>query len=178
MANDLVVVNRRRYTAATVISSDLDDAQQDIDRIKSRIGWVMVPGLNYMRAIENTVVDQFDRMSSSLMSKRIKVHEHLLDMVQMAEVMIIKDIQIAAYRWAREEAEWQPHSASKVITRDYAANEVLKITKGHFGVIHREISGFGLVDFKDRVQLLIVLELQNLERYLNWYLCTLISGWE
>jgi hypothetical protein len=178
MANDLVVVNRRRYAAATVISSDLDDTQQDIDKYKSRIGWVMVPGLNYMRAIEDCIADQFDRIEASIMSKKLKVHDHILDMVQMTEVMLMKDVQLAAYRWAREEAEWTPESVSRVVTREHATSEILKITKSHFAIIHREIYSFSLVDFKDRVQLLVVLELQNLERYLNWHLCMLVSGWE
>jgi len=178
MANDLVVVNFRSSTVISVISSALDCEQRDIDQFKSRIGWVMVPGLNYRRAIEDTIADQFDRMATSLMSKKLRVHEHLLDMIQMTEVMIITDVQMAAYRWAREEAEWSHQSENKVITRNDAANEVVKITKGHFGIIHREISGFSLVDFKNEIQMLVILELQNLERYLNWHLCMLISGWE
>jgi hypothetical protein len=117
-------------------------------------------------------------MATSLMSNKLRVHEHLLDMIQMTEVMIITDVQKAAYRWAREEAEWSHQSENKVITRNDAANEVVKITKGHFGIIHREISGFSLVDFKNEIQMLVILELQNLERYLNWHLCMLISGWE
>ena len=157
MANELVVVDDQR---------------------KSRVGWIMVPEMQYMSAVENCVADQFDRLQSCILSQKLKVHEHLLGMLQMTEFMMIREIQLAAYDWARKAAEWTFDSDDRIITREYAASEVLNITKGHFSVIHRDISSFGLVDFKDKVQILVALELQNLERYLNWHLCMLIRSWK
>jgi hypothetical protein len=178
MANDLVVVNNRRAVTVSVAPHVLDYEQKYIDRANSRRGWVMVPGLNYSRKIENVVADQFDRMADSLESKRLFVSEHLLDMIGMMKRMIIEDIQAAACRWGKDEAKLSRFAEpNEIITRAGAADEALQIIRDHFSILHEGITDFQLVDLTDQKQKLIILELHNLEAYTRRYVLILIMSW-
>jgi hypothetical protein len=169
--SNVVALNRR---SSAVVIYKTPAVRSDIERMRSERGWVMVPGLNYMRKIEGVISEQFEAMADSIADKRVQVDEHLLGLVETLHRRLIEAVQLAAKSWAMAEAKGnQP-----VITRAMADDEAARIVLDHFRVLHRRIELHYLVDLTPPVTDRVMLELECLEEGVNIYLSRLILGWK
>jgi hypothetical protein len=171
VSNALTVVNRR---SSAVVEFKTPVQRRDIERMRSKRGWVMVPGMNYMRKIESVIADQFEIMADSLTDKRVQVDEHLLGLIETLQSRLIEAVQLLAKNWASAEA----NCGDEIITRAMAGDEALQIVAEHFNKLHTRIASYGLVDLTNPEENRIILELECLEESVNIYLSRLINGWK
>jgi hypothetical protein len=148
-----------------------------VDSKCKKLGWVMVPvtaGDDLARAITKS----FDKMEQAFITKKIPVHESLLDLIERLETNLIEKLCELANGWRKTRiTKWQ-EARTEIVSMAGALTVVLELLDQLFDRLHTRVTDYTLIDTSKDQDKLVFLELECLEEKVIEDVAKIVKGWK
>jgi hypothetical protein len=148
-----------------------------VDAKCKRLGWVMVP-VTAGDDITHVIAKNFDKMEQAFITKKIPVHESLLDLLERLEGSMIEKLCELANGWRKTRiTKWQ-QARTEIVSTKAALRLVLELLDDLFERMHTRITDYTLIDVTKDQDKLVFLELECLEEKVIEDVTKIAKGWK